>query len=100
MQEEPQRPVNTELLKSHFYSMLERNEFEHGQLIEWKEGLKNKKVTSPVIVTEVLNNPIYSNEKDTGSIYFNEPLDLKIGALDGGDYIELYVDSRRFQPIK
>lgn len=80
------------------------NKFEPGDIVKWKEGQKNRRsprYNDPVIVLDVLDKPIYGENKEPGSTYFNEPLNLVIGILDDdGDFLYYYVDSRRFEIYK
>ncbi|EIC22782.1 hypothetical protein [Thiorhodovibrio frisius] len=80
--------------------------FAPGDLVTWKPGLKNRRVPrngQPAVVLEVLSAPVFDSEKDAGSAYFREPLDLVLGLFleDGphrGDFLNWHFDSRRFQP--
>ena len=78
--------------------------FKSGDIIKWKKNLKNRvlpEYDEPVIVLEVLENPIYDNGEETASTYFKEPLDMIVGYIaDEGELISFYYDSRRFQPFK
>jgi hypothetical protein len=74
-----------------------------GQLVQWKEGLKNKATPAygePVIVIEVLKEPVFDFEqKGSGSPYFNEPLTLVAGIIaENGDFLCYHFDARRFEP--
>jgi hypothetical protein len=78
------------------------HEFKPGDLVEWKKGLKNRKLPPqgfPAIVIQVLKEPIYDTEKDSGSAYFREPLDIVLGIIEReGVFNQYYYDSRRFEP--
>lgn len=94
-----------ETLKERFQLLMEEEEFVRGMLIEWKPGLKNKKrpdYGEPIIVTEVLPEPVHDPTKAAGSTYFREPLDFIGGFLqemdsEESDFVLLHFDSRRFQ---
>lgn len=46
-----------------------------GMLAQWKPGMKNRKTPdydTPVIVVEVLEQPIIDTTFDSGSVYFRE----------------------------
>jgi len=79
-------------------------DFEPGDLVVWKEGLKNKArpaFAEPAIVMQVLEQPLKDLEKSAGTPYFNEPLDLVLGILDSdGDFVVFHYDKRRFQPYQ
>jgi len=82
-------------------SLNDKQTFKVGDLIKWKDDLKNKR--SPdygevAIVTEIFEAVLDHTEDSAGSAYFREPLDLKAGFVDDdGDFVELHFDSRRFQ---
>ena len=87
-----------------FESILTKNSFKPGQLVRWKEGLKNRSLpeyNEPAIVWEILPNPIFDNTKTVvaGSRYFREPLDIVLGVMDENAFILLHYDSRRLEPI-
>lgn len=92
-----------ELLKMRYAVFLEKNEFCVGGLVKWKAGLINKAglgYDDIAIVVNVLDEPIFDDDKDSGSPYFKEPLDLVIAFLDAdNDFITLHVDSRRVRPV-
>jgi hypothetical protein len=71
-------------------------------LIKWKAGLKNKKkprYEEPGIVVAVLDKPIYGKTDESGSSYFQEPLDVLVGFIDDDtDFVVFHFDSRRFMP--
>lgn len=77
--------------------------FQPGQLVRWKAGLKHQKTPSEeesAIVVEVLAKPVFDSEKDAGSQYFREPLDLVLGVIDEeGDFLLYHYDGRRFEPV-
>ncbi len=83
------------------YSNLEKKyTFNIGDIVRWKEGLKNKRVPQdklPAIVVDVLEKPIYDEKVEMGSPYFREPLDIVLGVINKGELITFYYDSRRFE---
>lgn len=76
--------------------------FEKGQLIRWKPNLKNRNFPEygePVIITCVLEKPTFDpSEMTASSPYFREPLTIVVARIVDGDFVEYYVDSRRFEP--
>ena len=41
------------------------------------------------------------DKQDSGTPYFNEPLDLILGLIDEeGDFAIFYYDKRRFEPLE
>ncbi len=74
--------------------------FEVGDIVQYKPGLKNKKGDGPFIVTELLESPTFDKESPSGNCYFMEPLDIKLGEINDGDFVEYHYDSRRFEPVE
>jgi hypothetical protein len=77
--------------------------FVKGQLLQWKEGLKNKPTPAygePIIVVEVLKKPVFDEEQKSASgPYFREPLTLIAGVIySNGDFMCFHFDGRRFEP--
>ncbi|MDE1964089.1 MAG: hypothetical protein KGI42_09340 [Xanthomonadaceae bacterium] len=74
-----------------------------GMLARWKPGMKNRTSPdygAPMMVVEVLEQPIIDTTFDSGSIYFRERLDIVLGFLDADDeFCTLHYDSRRFEPF-
>jgi hypothetical protein len=80
-------------------------DFKPGDLVVWKRGLKNKlrpALDEPAIVVQILQQPLRDEGKsDSGTAYFNEPLDLVLGMVDDdGDFILFHYDRRRFEPYQ
>jgi hypothetical protein len=86
----------------------QRATFRVGDVVRWKLGLKNKRnpaYDGPAVVFEVLKTPLFDAERDGGSQYFHEPLDLLIGFFPEEDAASVeepsaktyHVDSRRFE---
>ncbi len=76
-------------------------EFKPGQLVVWKDGLKNRKFpykNQPAIVVKVLETPLYV-DKDSGTPYFQEPLDIALAVIGGekSEFLIYYYDKRRFR---
>ncbi|MDY6784324.1 MAG: hypothetical protein SW833_17545 [Cyanobacteriota bacterium] len=103
-QEEPKSygEQDIDLLKATYHNLLKKENFEVGQIVKWKENLKNRKLpysNQPAIVVSLLDEPVVSNEEDSGSPYFLEPLDIVLGLLtDDKIFLTFYYDSRRFEP--
>lgn len=77
----------------------EKKSFSPGDIIEWIPGLRNRSVKygEPVIVVES-GLPTINPEQDSGSPYFGEKLDLRIGRIDSfGDFLIFPTDSSRFK---
>jgi len=74
-----------------------------GDIVMWKQGCQNRKrpkSDEPVVVLEVLPQPLYGDEKSSGSPYFHEPLDVVLGMLDSdGDLVRYMYDKRRFRVV-
>ena len=79
-----------------------KHQFTAGQLVTWKNGMKNRRSPEygePAIVIEVLTSPLINPGDESGTPYFREPLDIIIGTLDpDGDLLCFHYDSRRFEP--
>jgi len=76
----------------------EKHTFTPGQIVEWKRGMKNKRVDGPFVVVEVLSDPVLGMTDESGPPYFREPLDILLGHCDNvGDFVVYHYDSRRFQ---
>lgn len=80
-----------------------KHTFTKGDIVEWKPGLKNKrrpKYGDPVVVVEVLDEPISDKDARSDSAYFMEKLDIRLGSIDeDGDFVTYLYDSRRFMPF-
>ena len=95
-------------LKSNFTRMQTREAFRPGDLVTWKTGMKNRlqpKTGKPAVVMQMLDSPVRDTERDAGSAYFNETLDMVLGIIleegkNKGDFLEWHFDSRRFQHWK
>ena len=92
-------------LKQRNESFLEKYKFEKKQILKWKKGLKNRILpmeNQPVIVVDILNPPLLSTEKESGSPYFHESLDIILGFIDEkhDHFIVFHYDSQRFEPYK
>lgn len=72
-----------------------------GMLAQWKAGMKNRKTPDygePMMVVEVLEQPIIDTTFDSGSVYFRERLNLVLGFLEeDGSFSMLHYDARRFE---
>jgi hypothetical protein len=82
-------------------NLLKKNLFQVGQLVKWKENLKNRKLpyqNQPAIVVEILAEPITNNQEESGSTYFGETLDIILGILVEDTFLTFYYDRRRFEP--
>lgn len=94
------------VLQEHFHRFDQVHRFTPGDLVAWKPGLKNRlfpRYGQPAVVIARLEQPVYDSEKDSGSCYFHEPLDLVLGMIwdrdpGRGNLITFHYDSRRFQP--
>ncbi len=74
--------------------------FAIGDLVTWKQGLKNGRYPQknyPAIVTRIYDEPINRSDMESGSNHFREPLDLVILVDTGDEVSEFHVDSRRFK---
>lgn len=83
--------------------MAEPNVFQQGDVVKWKKGLKNKKYPKDdqlCMVVDVLEKPIVQDNRDSGSAYYREPLDLVLALLDDdSDLVIFHYDKRRFEIV-
>jgi len=89
------------ILKSSVEKYNQKNSFKIGDIVQWKEGLKNKKrpqFGEPCIVIEVLNKAISDIQAPIASPYFAEKLDIKLGLLgDNEEFFTFHYDQNRFE---
>lgn len=92
-----------DMLQELWNRLMEAVEFEPGQLVRWKRGLKNRTLPAygvPAVVIEVVDPPVYDDTKGSGSAYFREPLTLVLGILDDDEeLVQFHFDGRRFELI-
>jgi hypothetical protein len=84
-----------------YRDMQKSHKFSPGDLVTWKQGLKNGRYPEknyPAIVTRVYEEPIIRSDMDSGSNHFREHLDLVIMVDTGDEVSEFHVDSRRLRP--
>ncbi len=90
-------------LKERLAKYNEKHEHQPGHLVQWKPGLKNRRIPEydePVIVVD-LHPGLIDTGKDSGSGYFNEAINLRIARLwEDDDFIFFHVDGARFEPFK
>ena len=93
-------------LTQRYQALNTRHRFKPGDLVCWKPGMRNRRYPRdgrPAVVLEVLAEPLFDSDTETGSTYYREPLDLVLGTfLDEGehrgDFLSWHFDGRRFQP--
>ena len=80
--------------------------FQPGQFVRWKQGMKNKKHPAygdPVIIVEVLSTAVFDKKSggESENPLFREPLDLVLGLFtrNDEDFLLFHYDSRRFEPF-
>lgn len=82
-------------------SFLKKDFFKVGQIVKWKQNMKNRRLPyqgQPAIVVAVLDEPIVNDREDSGSPYFLENLDIILGILvKNNTFLTFYYDSRRFE---
>ena len=95
-----------QMLEIGFKTLKVSHNFQPGMFVRWKKGMKNKQrpaYDEPVIVVEVLLNPVFDRKfsEKSESPLFREPLDLILGlfARDSEDFLLIHFDSRRFEPF-
>lgn len=79
------------------------NVFEVGDIIRWKNQLKNRKLpdyNEPVIVLETLADSLFDQSKELGSAYYNEKNDIRVGIFRDDTLLMFYFDSNRFEKFQ
>ena len=78
--------------------------FQKGDIVRWKKGLKNKKYPKDgqlCVVIEELSTPLMHDSQSPGSPYYREPLDLVVALLDDdSDLVVFHYDKRRFELVE
>lgn len=81
-----------------------KHTFKAGDTVRWKPGMRitsRPKYSETGIVIEILKEPFRNDKAETGTPYFMEPQDIRIGLTDErGTLIIYHFDSSRFEPIK
>ncbi len=80
------------------------HEFRIGDLVQWKQGLKNRKRPAygePAIVTRVLHPFVTDPTQEVGDRSYGEQLTVVLGLLNDarGELDEYHFDGRRFEPV-
>jgi len=96
-------PCSEEVLRERLEIFQATTCFQPGDLVQWKAGLKNKRLPEMdqlAVVVEMLPVPITDEDKGSSGSYFLEPLDMKLGMIDeDGDFVIFHYDSRRFTKV-
>jgi len=96
-------PSTEEVLRERLDSFLTTTCFQPGDIVQWKAGLKNKRlpeIDQLAVVVEMLPVPVTDQDKGASGSYFLEPLDMKLGIIDeDGDFTIFHYDSRRFTKV-
>ena len=101
--EEPNNDRHEQLLAmQRRFAMQPPGGFQVGHIVQWKAGMKNKRIPEygePTIVMEVIDPPILASEAALGGTnLFREPLSLVLGFHDiDGDFVSFHYDGRRFE---
>jgi hypothetical protein len=80
-----------------------KNDFQVGDILIWKKQLKNRKFpdyNEPIIVFEILEDPIFDQKDGLGSPYFNERNDIRAGVYRDDTLLIFYFDSQRFEKLE
>jgi len=96
-------PRKVAQLRERFDRLCQTETFQVGDIVTWKEGLRNKKHPEPgsvALVVKVFDEPVLDAGASAGSPYFNEPLRFLIGIIDDdGDFLCFHSDPRRFTRV-
>lgn len=96
-------PNKITLLQQLRESYEDKNSFNAGDVVRWKNKLKNRKLpdyNEPGIIIEVLKEPIINSNEPFGSTYFYEKYDIKVGVLREDSMLTFLFDSSRFELYK
>jgi hypothetical protein len=89
-------------LRSRKESLEKVHEFKAGDIVQWKPGLKNRRIPmpgQPAIVLEYLGERGPMADHGVSSCYHDERLDLKVAILDeDGDFNIWHLPAVRFEP--
>ena len=95
-----------QMLEIAFKTLRVSHNFQTGQFVRWKKGMKNRKLPAngdPVIIVEVLSTPVFDRKSgaESDSPLFREPLDLVLGmyARNDEDFLLFHYDSRGFELV-
>ena len=80
-------------------SLIKKNTFTPGDLVQWKPGLKNRKgsYNDVCVVIAALEEPLDDDTEASSSTYFKEPLDIVVGHIVDGMFAIFHYDSRRLK---
>ncbi len=92
-------------LKQLFANYNKTTDHKPGDLVQWKEGMQNRKVPDygqPAIVVECLPPGHIDTTVNSGDISYREPLTHRIGFLSerDGEFLVFTYDSARFEPYE
>lgn len=89
---------NAEKLKQARESLAVRHTFAPGDLIQWKEGLRNMAPLGPFDIVEIMDVPFVSREYSSIS-QFGEPMDIVALFIDkDGDASRILLSADRMEP--
>ena len=96
-------PQKILILKELRDSYEKKYDFNVGDIIKWKNKLKNRKLPEydePIIILEILDEPIFNVKEQIGSTYFNEKIDIKVGVIKDNSLLTFCFESARFEPFQ
>jgi hypothetical protein len=84
-------------------SLSEKCDYLAGDLVVWKDGMRNRGFAAcgePMLCAEILKKPVEDQHSDSKTPWFHEPLNVRVGVIDGeGDYLCYFVDGRRLRKL-
>lgn len=98
------RPLEAQAkdLTDRFRAMQPKHQFQPGDLVQWREGLKNCKRPAyghPAVVVGLLPDGMAQRSSESGYGYYGERADLQIGLTDAdGDFMVYGACSQRMEP--
>lgn len=101
---EKREPVTAESLVNAAALYAEKHTFKVGDIIQWKNGMKNvsyPKTDDPAIVLDVFDAPLDQPQVNSDNAHFLEKPDIAIGTFnDNGIFSVWTAFSGRFQPVQ
>ena len=83
---------------------LKNEKLKAGDIVQFKEGMKHTKFPKygqNAVVVEILTSPIFDNDPNkSGTSYWNEKNDVRLGVMEDGNFSIHHFDSRRFEKVK
>ncbi len=90
-------------LKDFYESLCKTHDFKEGDLIQAKPDLLSRgtklRKGQPLIVVEMLKEPVIDEDSEASSCDFREKLDMRVGWITDGRFIIHHFASEKFEPF-